>query len=143
MEVEGKVEGKAEGKVEGKVGEKVEGKGVVVEQEKEKKKGVEEKEGTKEQPATYIPAFSPAEPVTVRSYGNHDITISQDNDQLWYIQNDYLGPIPILVVVCEGCGFGYPVGKYFSYGVKNFTRGRTISSAQPRMTGTCDMCGWC
>ena len=94
-------------------------------------------------PPTCTPTFVPAQPVTVRSYGNHDITISQGNDQLWYIQSDYLGPIPVLVVVCEGCGFGYPTGKSFFFGIHNFTTGRTISYAQPRMTDKCDMCGWC
>ena len=98
---------------------------------------------TKEGSTTCVPTFVPAAPVTLRSYGNHEITISQGNDQLWYIQCDNLGPIPVLVLVCEGCGFGYPTGQYYSYGVFKFTTGRTISAAQPRMTGTCDLCGWC
>ena len=111
-----------------------------VEQENEKnEEGNKGEEETIEQSPTYIPAFAPAEPVTVRSYGNHDITISQGNDQLWYIQSDYFNRKPLRVVVCEDCGFGYPLGSLYSYGIENFTTGRTISAAQPRKK-TCVIC---
>ena len=119
--------------------------GKMVDVEKEMKKE-EEKKGMS---PSCVPAFVPAEPVTVRNYGNHDSIISQGNDQLWYIQCDYLGPAPVLVAVCEGCGYGYPNGfdNVFFYGIANFTTGRTISAAQPRMTGIAagdvNACGWC
>ena len=99
--------------------------------------------------------FVPAKPATVRSYGYNDydggsVTITQGNDQLWYVQHSLLGDTPVVVHVCDSCGFGWPrrsdannrAGRRLNafYGVQNFTSGRTISATQPRNIGTCPHC---
>ena len=85
--------------------------------------------------------FVPAKPVIVTSYSGYSITITQDNDQLWYIQCVNIGVAPLIVQVCDNCGLGFPTGQCYSYGNLQFTTGRTIIAAQPRNTGTCGYCG--
>ena len=105
--------------------------------------------------------FVPAEPVKVSTITpSRKVTISQDNDQLWYMQlshpsrlshsswspsKGYYTPTlpascdPIPVTICDGCGFGWPE-QHPNCGVVLFTSGRTISDAQPRKIGGCSNC---
>ena len=92
------------------------------------------------------PPFVPAKAVTVVSYvfNGRDgsfATITQDNDQLWYIQHKDLGVTPVVVYVCETCGFGWPgqnpIDGHSYYGITNFKMDHTIIAAQPRMAGPC------
>ena len=84
--------------------------------------------------------FPPAPPVPLVTPWSKNIDVSQDNDQLWYIQSVELGPTPLIVQLCDHCGFGWPLGQVFNYGVQQFRTGRTITATQPRKTGTCPLC---
>ena len=64
------------------------------------------------------PPFVPAEPVTVSSHDGSDITITQGDDQLWYMQNESIGSK--VVKVCENCGLGWPTGCGHLHRVANF-----------------------
>ena len=85
-----------------------------------------------------VPATPPS---TIRNHSGNDITISLGLDQLWRMQCNNIGVNPILVQVCDLCGFGWPVAYQQSYGVQQFTTGRTITPSQPRKAGTCPQCG--
>ena len=87
---------------------------------------------------TLVPATLPS---TIRNHSGNDITISLGLDQLWRMQCNNIGVNPILVQVCDLCGFGWPVAYQQSYGVQQFTTGRTITPSQPRKAGTCPQCG--
>ena len=56
------------------------------------------------------PPFVPAQPMTVANYSSYQVTITQDNDQLWYIQHQDFGVTPVVAEVCDTCGFGRPSG---------------------------------
>ena len=96
--------------------------------------------------------FTPADPVFIESArGNKEFdydamrpkviaTVTQDYDQLWYIQNPSCGVVPRLVIVCDHCKGGYILEKpddenrWDDY--PGFAIGRIISDAQPRPTGS-------
>ena len=86
----------------------------------------------------YMFPFAPAAPVVIKDDYQNKSTVTQGEDQLWYIKPD--GAISELVVtVCDHCGFGcIPIWLHAGY--PGFTIGRTISSAQPRPTGKCKSC---
>ena len=89
--------------------------------------------------------FTPAAPVDIKSKAGYDSTITQGEDQLWHIQHTGFMDSPdepLIVKVCDHCG-----GGYITYGgaeawdkYPGFTAGRKISNAQPRPTGTCQLC---
>ena len=90
------------------------------------------------------PPFKPAAPVVIKSRIGYDSTVTQREDQLWYIQHSLgSGPkTPQIVKVCLHCGHGY-----ISHGgcecwdhYPGFTTGRTISSVQPGPPGKCTSC---
>ena len=55
------------------------------------------------------PPFAPAKPVIFSSHdGSIHLTITQGDDQLWYMQNESIGSK--VVNVCENCGLGWPTG---------------------------------
>ena len=106
--------------------------------------------------------FEPAKPTIVSTITpSKKVTISQDNEKLWYMQinhpsrlthsswapskGNYYTPTlpapcdPLLVTICDGCGFGWPE-QYPNYGVILFSSGRTISASQPRKMGGCSNC---
>ena len=98
--------------------------------------------------------FTPAEPVFIESkiLNDDDVlinndhlnpkivgTITQDYDQLWYIQNPSCGVAPRLVTVCDHCKGGYILEKpdddnrWDDY--PGFAIDRIINDAQPRPSG--------
>ena len=66
------------------------------------------------------------------------ITVTQHEDQLWYMQNESIGSK--VVKVCENCGLGWPTGCGHLHRVANFKQGRTISPDQPKRVATCPAC---
>ena len=85
--------------------------------------------------------FMPVQPKTVRTVDGYDVIITQDNDQLWYMQHKDFGDAPVVICVCNSCGFGWPNGQDYSYGVERFKKDRTVIAAQPREIGGCPNCG--
>ena len=90
------------------------------------------------------PPFKPANPVVIKSNAGLDSTITQGENQLWYIKHPFYAGTDHLVKVCVHCGEGYissPRGgcERFDF-YPFFTIGRTISNAQPRPPGKCVVC---
>ena len=83
----------------------------------------------------------PAKPVTVNNSWGRSVTITQGNDQLWYMQCSQIGTDPVVVQVCDSCGLGYPSGYSYQHGVQGFKTGRIITAAQPKKIGACQVCG--
>lgn len=94
--------------------------------------------GTNNTPSSVVSATLP---LIVRNHSGNEVTVSLGLDQLWRIQCNNIGVNPVVVQVCDLCGFGWPVAYQQSYGVQQFTTGRTISPSQPRKAGACPQCG--
>ena len=90
------------------------------------------------------PPFKPADPVVIKSGGGCDSTVTQDEDQLWYIKHSELSHLaPQIVTVCNHCGIGsikHPTEPRDYARYSNFTIGRIITDAQPRNPGACPKC---
>ena len=97
--------------------------------------------------------FKPAAAVVIQSNAGYNSTVTQGEDELWYILHTGCSGGPTtrqIVKVCDHCG-----GGFLSYGgyemwdtccemwdsYAGFTTGRTVSHAQPRKTGKCTSCG--
>ena len=88
-----------------------------------------------------VSQFVPSQPETMSTTASSTkVTITQDNEQLWYMQHSNLGDGPVPVVVCDHCGLGNPNGSHYTWGIANFTTGRKICPAQPRKTEACTQC---
>ena len=91
------------------------------------------------------PPFKPADLVVIKSIGGCDSTVTQGEDQLWYIKHSELSHLaPQIVTVCNHCGLGSikddPTESYDYAHYSNFTTGRIITDAQPRIPGACPTC---
>jgi hypothetical protein len=86
----------------------------------------------------------PPAPTTAAAFGAkfaQIITISRTSEKLWYMTVPHYG-VSYLVSMCKhGCGFGCISGDP-SFGLRNFSAGRAIVPAQPKMTvgQTCLQC---
>ena len=74
-----------------------------------------------------------ANPVVITSKAGHDATVTQDDDQLWYVRHPSINA-PRLVVVCLQCAGGFvqlseTPGDYDMF--PHFAVGRIVSSRQP------------
>ena len=82
--------------------------------------------------------------VVIKSRAGYDSTVTQREEQVWYIQHSMQGgpTTPQIVKVCLHCGHGYIThgGCECWDDYPGFTTGRTISSAQPRPPGKCTSC---